>query len=887
MKCNDHIGILTQRPRRSPLGVRINKESPPGFGIPVVTLGFHWTTSEIKIYMYVQVLNNLCGATQLSDIRQAVTVSAMASSDESCSDSKSTCEGSSGRSNQSHSGAASDSDAEVGSDGTSTQGHSASGQSHGTDGASVSSHECSASPVCSAGGVDGKTSNASGSSSRTSTESGSSAENGSVTPPLAPVRPPKALLETNEQHSARHIERDPSCARCIYLQTSQKVQAMCTFYDTTLREDLCYIIEQPHLLREPWGLGCWVCRAEGGRTTFAKCRVNSLNLVSRPDLLARHAASDGHALALQAHKARTRPENIASGCGIEDSEVGEEQPGDFLELPSGCPVGHEHIMSFLENAHEQGSFARWARTMQVHPDVHCPGNTSRTVAGNLLSMIAGYVMHLTLVLLLASSSIAIIQDAREENLLILARMVIWHLPDPARQALSEGLLNGVWAVGSHGPPWVAERVLGVARSGSDRSGQGHAAEVLHVMRVACSSDKHFQDVCPKVMYFTPDNAADEIVCGTALQSAFKNLRYYVPDSTHSIQLAIKNGCKGEPLVEKAQQVLLTNKRPNPSAANLLRNSKRFRSKYSQGDAEEVLSTCQHLGYAPQRMSSRARPFGRIARGVRRLFGALADEADSGPEKHAASTVLRAAANYPMLMVAGLLGDLCHEHHKLVRETDEADPDPTCLRQQLVAFGNRVKVLFTDGQIMAGDMRDTFTYQIVHLFKNPDVLVTRRHAYLFLRPTTDQALFEPLQRFRVVVGNVLACLQAAMPECAWQVEFEVWNLPSAFGSLLRAGDARRRRTQDSVKKRLMRIFKTGGKTSAGDDTAGGTTMQELLADAEKVFQEWLELVPAAEKYKKLGLSTRASWASASRDFPELKHGRAFAHIHAQNVLFLFK
>ena len=47
---------------------------------------------------------------------------------------------------------------------------------------------------------------------------------------------------------------------------------------------------------------------------------------------------------------------------------------------------------------------------------------------------------------------------------------------------------------------------------------------------------------------------------------------------------------------------------------------------------------------------------------------------------------------------------------------------------------------------------------------------QKNAVLFARPAEDAAKFEPLERMRAIIGNVLCCLSAAMPDTAWQVRF---------------------------------------------------------------------------------------------------------------------
>ena len=63
----------------------------------------------------------------------------------------------------------------------------------------------------------------------------------------------------------------------------------------------------------------------------------------------------------------------------------------------------------------------------------------------------------------------------------------------------------------------------------------------------------------KWVYFSADNAADEWVAGGLLRREFPNLKFDLPDTTHSLQLALMNGIKGDPEVEKIQGIFLLDK----------------------------------------------------------------------------------------------------------------------------------------------------------------------------------------------------------------------------------------------------------------------------------------------------------------------------------------
>lgn len=198
---------------------------------------------------------------------------------------------------------------------------------------------------------------------------------------------------------------------------------------------------------------------------------------------------------------------------------------------------------------------------------------------------------------------------------------------------------------------------------------------------------------------------------------------------------------------------------------MLRNSSRFRATFTEEQRSGVYSTLSHLGWAPQRMSSRANVYRRIA-GVHLtdMLSALARECEGGAMKKEALHNLRSMAPFRRFMLAGLLADLTVEHQKAVRETDTADPDPCLVSQQLARFRLRCRVLFTEGQVYV--IKETFTSNILRFYKDPSAIFVGKEALLFAMPQERAAYFEPLERIRAIVGNVLACLEAALPEQCW-------------------------------------------------------------------------------------------------------------------------
>ena len=149
------------------------------------------------------------------------------------------------------------------------------------------------------------------------------------------------------------------------------------------------------------------------------------------------------------------------------------------------------------------------------------------------------------------------------------------------------------------------------------------------------------------------------------------------------------------------------------------------------------------------MSSWSRPYGRISIRMKSLWKALADEAANGPEREIAEKVLARMCPYLRLMISGMMADLTREHHECVHGEDTDDPDPSRAGKHLHKFEYRCKILFEDGLIMSRDVTNTFTAEILDFLHSPQLLFSRKHAYMFALPAEDDkdALFEPLHRMR--------------------------------------------------------------------------------------------------------------------------------------------
>jgi hypothetical protein len=341
------------------------------------------------------------------------------------------------------------------------------------------------------------------------------------------------------------------------------------------------------------------------------------------------------------------------------------------------------VLKVLEIFEQQKSLRSFTSSLDnvrsMAGDVN-PGNSSRTVARNILTLCAAQEIFLTKQLLAMATVCGVAQDARDAYLLICVRMVLWKLPAACRNPMPDGIQS----FGERGP-WVVERILSTSPLGADRTAVATAQATIKAIRDTVKTNESFEECQHKFLFYCTDNAADESMAGEIAGKGLPRLTFKMSDSSHSLMLAIKNGCKGDPEVDAVQGIFLTNKKPHPSIANLLRHSKRFRSAFTDEQQEDVFGTLSHLGWSPQRMTSRARSYGRGILKIDALLMALAKEAEGGARAEAALHNLRELAKYNRLMIAGMLADFTVEHQLMVRHTDVADPDPVEVPQLMRQF----------------------------------------------------------------------------------------------------------------------------------------------------------------------------------------------------------
>jgi hypothetical protein len=516
------------------------------------------------------------------------------------------------------------------------------------------------------------------SSCSNSSDTSSTTSRSAATPRVKKI---KRLLESSQQHLSRHVDVAirKKCQRCQYYKRSQELQHICSWVLPTTNEECVWLMEHPgaETRSHEWGLGCSICRWAGLDTKMARCQIQTIHKLGRHQNCQKHKRALQRLLETQIHPA---PGDLAAEAssnpppGADSNKSASNRTSTGGETPETQlreNVSYGQVIKMLEVFQEQNSITSFERAIAagriMGSDIN-PGNGSRKVGSNLVSICARREIVVNRSLLRECTVLGLGQDGRDSALLVASRMVMWRLPGFLRRSC---LPNGVTPLlpdsfGARGP-WIVERVLGCGVLGSDRSGKAIAKSTLQVLHKALPSPGDFEAVAKKARFFTADNAADETIAHRCLSEALgDSLEFDIPDLAHSVMLAIKNGCKGDAEVDLVRAVFLTNKKPTPSISRCLQNSSRFRSQFTEEQRDGIETTVSHLGFAPQRFSSQSRPWGRGARKIQDLMSCLAKEVDrDGQYKKACLHNLQTIAPFGRMVLAGLLGDLTAEHSRLV------------------------------------------------------------------------------------------------------------------------------------------------------------------------------------------------------------------------------
>ena len=255
---------------------------------------------------------------------------------------------------------------------------------------------------------------------------------------------------------------------------------------------------------------------------------------------------------------------------------------------------------------------------------------------------AQYEKELTYRLLKEGSVFRLEADGLDRTYQVGIGTVLWSLP--AAVAVQHGEQAG-WLeqLGPRGP-WIVERLIGMREFPAGMDCDGKVAMLEACVRRACAPTgdtdvKLHQHVCCETRAWCSDGA--DLGVPLAASASFPNLTFHAWDEAHSAQKLCVHAMKDGDEVDITDKLLVTSKRP-PSLAKFLTTSMAFRKTVGNAQVDEAISFVKNFGWAPQRFTSRARPYARESRRWNVIFNALAEEA-VGPNRDRLYQATRQAA----------------------------------------------------------------------------------------------------------------------------------------------------------------------------------------------------------------------------------------------------
>ena len=104
-----------------------------------------------------------------------------------------------------------------------------------------------------------------------------------------------------------------------------------------------------------------------------------------------------------------------------------------------------------------------------------------------------------------------------------------------------------------------------------------------------------------------------------------------------------------------------------------------------------------------------------------FLAARAEHGGDADDKAAALHNLKTLEPFRRMVLAGMMADATWEHRKAVMWSDDRDPDPSDIVDQLDGFLHRIHVLIGEGLIFAEHMTDTFTAHIIQFCREPKIV----------------------------------------------------------------------------------------------------------------------------------------------------------------------
>ena len=223
---------------------------------------------------------------------------------------------------------------------------------------------------------------------------------------------------------------------------------------------------------------------------------------------------------------------------------------------------------------------------------------------------------------------------------------------------------------------------------------------------------------------------------------------------------------------------------------------------------------KNFGWAPQRFSSRARPYGRSCRRWDIIFRAVSAEATGkDPKRRVLARMYLSelgGANSSRLVLAGFLADLTAEHYTWVAGADKRNPDATTACSRAECFLARIRTLFTEGLILT--LPDTFTGATLKFLEKTSYYPIGNGVQAIgigdweNDPHARQLIQKALGRVRVVVANIEEYMKVYRPKHSWMHAFAAFRLPSPVSTAESVSDEAGRTARAEVKASLKRICK---------------------------------------------------------------------------------
>ena len=322
-------------------------------------------------------------------------------------------------------------------------------------------------------------------------------------------------------------------------------------------------------------------------------------------------------------------------------------------------------------------------------------------------------------------------------------------------------------------------------------------------------------------------------------------------------------------VDITDKLLVTSKKP-PSLAKFLTTSMAFRKTVGNAQVDEAISFVNNFGWAPQRFTSRARPYARESRRWNVIFNALAEEA-VGPNRD--RRVLGrlflgelGGEHSSRLVLGGLLADLSAEHYLWVATGDKRNPDTTTVQSRAEAFVDRLDQLFTKGMILT--LPDTYTGVTLKFLRETTYYKVGAGVQTvgigdWEKDSDARSIIKTaLARVQVIVANMKEYMKLYRPEESWLQDFAAFRLPCPVSSV------------------------SDSRPFGGTSEEWGRDQQVAIAvkaswrkicnaaqiPEQKAIAQLLKVLPRAEKHFRDGASVRAAWGRAAAEWSELSSAR---------------